>query len=50
MNTGTHPGNLGFTRKDFVEEKKILTERPGELQAKDKEGLYEVYVNQYRKV
>ena len=30
MDTGTHPGNLGFTRKDFVEDKKILTDRSRE--------------------
>jgi len=50
MDTGTHPGNLGFTRKDFVEDKKILTDRSRELQAKGQEGLYEEYVNRYRKV
>jgi NADH-quinone oxidoreductase subunit I len=51
MDTGTHPGNLGFTRKAFVEDKKILTDRSRELQAKGgKEGLYEEYVSPYRKV
>jgi NADH-quinone oxidoreductase subunit I len=50
MDTGTHPGNLGFTRMDFVEDKKILTDRSRELQAKGKEGLYDEYVNHYRKV
>ena len=50
MDSGTHPGNLGFTRKAFVEDKKILTERSRELQVKGKEGLYEEYVNRYRKV
>jgi len=50
MDTGTHPGNLGFTRMDFVEDKKILTDRSRELQAKGKEELYEEYVNHYRKV
>jgi NADH-quinone oxidoreductase subunit I len=50
MDTGTHPGNLGFTRKAFVEDKKILTDRSRELQTKGKEGLYEGYVSPYRKV
>jgi NADH-quinone oxidoreductase subunit I len=50
MDTGVHPGNLGFTRKDFVEDKKILTERSRELKAKGKEGLYDEYVNRYRRV
>jgi len=50
MDTGTHPGNLGFTRMDFVEDKTILTDRSRALQAKGKEGLYEEYVNRYRKV
>jgi NADH-quinone oxidoreductase subunit I len=50
MDTGTHPGNLGFTRKDFVEDKNILTERSRALKAKGKEGLYDEYVNRYRRV
>jgi len=50
MDTGTHPGNLGFTRKDFVEDKKVLMERSRELEAKGKEGLYDEYVERYRKV
>ena len=50
MDTGAHPGNLGFTRKDFVEDKKILTDRSRKLAAKGKEGLYEEYVNCYRRV
>jgi NADH-quinone oxidoreductase subunit I len=50
MDTGTHPGNLGFTRKDFVEDKNVLMERSRELEAKGKEGLYDEYVERYRKV
>ena len=50
MDTGTHPGNLGFTRTDFVEDKNVLMERSRELEAKGKEGLYNEYVERYRKV
>jgi len=50
MDSGTHPGNLGFTRRDFVEDKNVLMERSRALEAKGKEGLYEEYVNHYRKV
>jgi NADH-quinone oxidoreductase subunit I len=50
MDTGLHPGNLGFTRKDFVEDKKVLTDRSRELAAKGKEKLYEESVSRYRKV
>src|SRR5690348_17607702 len=41
MDSGTHPGNLGFTRKDFVENKEVLMNRSKELAEKGKEGLYE---------
>ena len=50
MHTGTHPANLGFTRKAFVEDKKISTDRSLGLQARGKEGLYDEHVKQYRKV
>ena len=50
MDSGTHPGNLGFSRKAFVEDKKVLTDRSRDLLAKGKEGLYEKYVDRYRKV
>ena len=50
MDSGTHPGNLGFSRKAFVEDKKVLTDRSRDLLAKGKEGLYEEYVDRYRKV
>ena len=50
MDSGAHPGNLGFTRKDFVEDKAVLMERSRELEAKGKQGLYEEYVSRYRKV
>ena len=50
MDSGTHPGNLGFTRKDFVETKEVLMERSKELAEKGKEGLYEKYVKPYRHV
>ena len=50
MDGGIHPGNLEFTRKDFVEDKETLMERSRQLQAKGKEGLYEEFVNHYRKV
>ena len=50
MDTESHPGNLGYTRKNFVEEEMIFTNGSHELQAKGKEGLYEEYVNGYRKV
>jgi NADH-quinone oxidoreductase subunit I len=50
MDTGLHPANLGFTRKDFVEDKKVLTDRSRELAAKGKERLYEESVSRYRKV
>jgi len=48
MDTGVHPGNLGFTRKDFVEDKKILTDRSRRLEAEGKEALYEQNVSRYR--
>ena len=41
MDSGTHPGNLGFSRKEFVETKEVLMERSKELAEKGKEGLYE---------
>lgn len=50
MDSGTHAGNLGFSRKDFGEDKTILTNRSRDLQAKGKEGLYDEYVRGYRKV
>jgi hypothetical protein len=50
MDTGLQPGHLGFTRKDFVEDKKILTDRSRQLQAKGSEKLYEESVSRYRKV
>ena len=50
MDTGAHPGNLGFTRKAFVEDKKVLTDRSRALAAKGKAGLYDEYVKPYRKV
>jgi hypothetical protein len=50
MDSDTHPGNLGFSRKAFVEDKKILTDRSRDVHAKGKGGLYEEYVNPYRKV
>ena len=45
MDTGVQPGNLGFTRKAFVEDKKILTARSRNLQDKGKEGLYDEYLS-----
>jgi hypothetical protein len=48
MDSGTHPGNLGFGRKEFVENKEVLMERSKELAQKGKEGLYEEYVTRYR--
>jgi NADH-quinone oxidoreductase subunit I len=50
MDSGTHPGNLGFSRKEFVETKEVLMERSKELTEKGKEGLYESYVKPYRHV
>ena len=50
MDTGTHPGNLGFSRKDFVETKEVLMQRSKDLAEKGKEGLYEEYVKPYRHV
>jgi hypothetical protein len=50
MDSGTHPGNLGFGRKEFVEIKEVLMERSKELAEKGKEGLYEEYVKPYRHV
>jgi len=50
MDSGTHPGNLGFSRKEFVEIKEVLMERSKELTEKGKEGLYESYVKPYRHV
>src|SRR6266496_2235808 len=50
MDSGTHPGNLGFGRKEFVETKEVLMERSKELAEKGKEGLYEEYVKPYRHV
>jgi hypothetical protein len=50
MDTGVHPANWGFSRKDFVENKELLMERSRELEEKGREGLYEEHVRQYRKV
>jgi NADH-quinone oxidoreductase subunit I len=50
MDSGTHPGNLGFSRKEFVETKEVLMERSKELSEKGKEGLYDQYVKPYRHV
>ena len=50
MDTGTHPGNLGFSRKDFVETKEVLMQRSKDLADKGKAGLYEEYVKAYRHV
>jgi hypothetical protein len=50
MDSGTHPGNLGFSRQEFVETKEVLTERSKELAEKGQEGLYESYVKPYRHV
>jgi NADH-quinone oxidoreductase subunit I len=50
MDSGTHPGNLGFSRKEFVENKEVLMERSRDLTEKGKEGLYEEYVKPYRHV
>ncbi|HZA53657.1 MAG TPA: 4Fe-4S binding protein, partial [Candidatus Udaeobacter sp.] len=50
MDSGTHPGNLGFSREDFVETKEVLMQRSKELEEKGKEGLYEEYVKPYRHV
>ena len=50
MVSGIRSGNLGFTRKDFVEDKETLMERSRLVQVKGKEGLDEDYVNHYRKV
>ena len=43
-------GNLGFSRKAFVETKEVLMKRSEELAEKGKEGLYEEYVKPYRHV
>src|SRR4029078_3093883 len=45
MDSGNHPGNLGFGRKEFVETKEVRIERAKELAAKDKEGRDEEYLN-----
>jgi len=50
MDSGTHPGNLGFGRKEFVETKEVLMKRSEDLAEKGKEGLYEEYVKPYRHV
>ena len=50
MDSGTHPGNLGLSRKDFVEDKEALMQRSRDLAEKGKEGLYEEYVIPYRHV
>src|SRR6266545_1575736 len=50
MDSGTHPGNLGFGRKEFVETKEVLMQRSKKLDEKGKEGLYEEYVKPYRHV
>src|ERR1044071_1093194 len=49
MDTGLHPGNLGFSRQDFVEDNKVLTERSRKLEEKGKEELYDEAVERYRK-
>lgn len=50
MDTGVHPGNRGFSRKAFVEDKDLLMDRSRRLDAKGKEGLYEEHVRQYQHV
>jgi hypothetical protein len=40
----------GFTRNDFVENKKILTDRSRQLAAKGKKTLYDEIVSRYREV
>jgi hypothetical protein len=41
---------LGYSRKDFVENKETLMQRSRDLAEKGKEGLYEEYVKPYRRV
>jgi hypothetical protein len=48
MDSGTHPGILGFGRREFVENKEVLMKRSKEMAEKGKEGLYEEYVKPYR--
>jgi hypothetical protein len=50
MDSGTHPGNLGFNRGAFVEVKSVLMQRSRDLEEKGSEGLYEEYVKPYRHV
>jgi hypothetical protein len=50
MDSGTHPGNLGFDRNAFVETKEVLMKRSRDLAEKGKEGLYDEYVKRYRHV
>jgi NADH-quinone oxidoreductase subunit I len=50
MDSRTHPGNLGFSRADFVENKEVLMKRSRDLAEKGSEGLYEEYVRPYRHV
>ena len=48
MDTGVHPSSVGISRKDFIEDKEILTDRSRLLDQKGREGLYEEYVSRYR--
>lgn len=50
MDTGVHPANRGFSRKEFVEDKAVLMQRSKDLESKGKEGLYEEHVARYRHV
>ena len=50
MDTGVHPGNLGSSRRDFVEDKETLMQRSRRLEEIGREGLYEEYVRRYRHV
>jgi len=50
MDTGVHPGNLGSSRRDFVEDKETLMQRSRRLEEVGREGLYEEYVSRYRHV
>ena len=50
MDTGLRPANWGFSRQEFVEDKKLLMDRSRQLEAKGKEALYEEHVRQYRHV
>ncbi|MBI3058749.1 MAG: 4Fe-4S binding protein, partial [Deltaproteobacteria bacterium] len=50
MDTGVHPANWGFSRRDFVETKELLMDRSRKLQAIGKEGLYEEHVRRYQHV